>query len=154
MTKFSVGDRVRVYSNTPTFDGKVTGMLPNGNIFVTEDGFYSCHNDSPFHPKQCRKLIKRKCREACKEEVSMTSLLAVKEEYKKFEKNYAAEKLREEIEQKHVNTYITTSIDELRKNFDRQEKRLDKLECEKGNWGVDEDGYVVSLHPAGMKIND
>lgn len=59
MSKFKIGDRVKVYCNVP-FTGKITGIDSlRGNFFVTEDGFYSCHNDSPFHPKQCRKIFKR-----------------------------------------------------------------------------------------------
>ena len=60
---FKVGDRVRVYHGWRSFVGTVEKVvdLPNqkSGIFVIEDGFNSCHNDSPFHPKQCRRLKKK-----------------------------------------------------------------------------------------------
>jgi hypothetical protein len=61
--KISVGDRVAVYS----YFGRIKGVIIDTNdlssgryFFVREDGFYSCHKHSPFHDKQCRKLVGRK----------------------------------------------------------------------------------------------
>lgn len=66
MRKFKVGDRVRVRrGGRMPFDGKVSHILPEingrcGGIGVIEDGFYSVHDESPFHPKQCRRLVKKR----------------------------------------------------------------------------------------------
>jgi hypothetical protein len=58
--KLKIGDRVKVYCHYP-FKGKISGShsMANGDkyFYVTEDGFFSAHNESPFHYKQCRKLI-------------------------------------------------------------------------------------------------
>lgn len=64
--KFKEGDRVAVYTNREgRITGKVEALCINRPdvVFVIEDGFYSCHNDSPFHIKQCRKLRKKVKRE-------------------------------------------------------------------------------------------
>ncbi len=61
MTQFKIGDRVKVFPNgAMEFEGKITGKYSKEKpmYFVTEDGFYSCHNDSPFHAEQMR-LIKK-----------------------------------------------------------------------------------------------
>ena len=59
-----IGARVKVYPEGPEFIGTVTGIREDGRLFVTEDGFYSCHNDAPFRREWCRKLVKmRKCDE-------------------------------------------------------------------------------------------
>lgn len=64
MSKFQVGDRVRVYHRHTSFTGKVDAIdEKSGALYVIEDGHYSCHNLSPFHLKQCRKLKKKKRRE-------------------------------------------------------------------------------------------
>ncbi len=50
------GDRVKVYYyGCLDFIGVVTSVTHYG-LYITEDGFYSAHNECPFHPKQCRKL--------------------------------------------------------------------------------------------------
>lgn len=59
--EFKVGDRVCVYfGRTIPFKGTITGIDEYEMIYVTEDGFYSAHNDSPFNAEQCRKLRKKK----------------------------------------------------------------------------------------------
>ncbi len=57
MNEIKLGDYVRVWCRFP-FTGKVTGISDHNKnlLFVTEDGFYSCHNDAPFHRKQCELL--------------------------------------------------------------------------------------------------
>ncbi len=61
--KFEAGERVRVYRCPAPFDGVIdsitTGTNNETHIGVIEDGFYSQHGDGPFHPKQCRRLIKK-----------------------------------------------------------------------------------------------
>lgn len=58
--KFEVGDRVAVYHVWKgRLTGKVDAINERGHLSVIEDGFYSAHEDGPFHPKQCRKLVKR-----------------------------------------------------------------------------------------------
>lgn len=54
-----IGDRIRVYHRS-VFTGKVDTISPDGYIGVIEDGFYSQHDESPFHPKQLRRLKPRK----------------------------------------------------------------------------------------------
>lgn len=61
MTKFTKGDRVRVYGKFP-FTGVITNITSYG-IYVHEDGFYSAHNDCPVHEKQCRRLKKKSSQE-------------------------------------------------------------------------------------------
>lgn len=57
MNKFKEDDRVKVYyKGNLEFIGTVYRTDKNYGLFIIEDGFYSCHNDSPFHPMQCRKL--------------------------------------------------------------------------------------------------
>lgn len=63
---FKVGDRVRVYHGWREIEGQVTSIantnLASELIHVTEDGFYSAHEDGPFAPEQCRKLVKKERR--------------------------------------------------------------------------------------------
>ena len=61
--QLEVGDRVAVYSRYQRLIGVVKEVTVQGLICFAEDGFYSLHEDSPFHPKQCRKLVKRERRE-------------------------------------------------------------------------------------------
>ena len=62
---FAVGDRVKVLrGGRMPFVGKVDAVTEghigkSDGIFVIEDGFYSNHEDSPFHPRQCVKLVKK-----------------------------------------------------------------------------------------------
>jgi hypothetical protein len=59
--KFKEGDRVIVYyKGNLSFKGIITDLDSKYGLSVTEDGFYSAHDDSPFHPKQCRRLVKKK----------------------------------------------------------------------------------------------
>lgn len=70
MSKILIGDRIKVYHGwKKPMIGKCVGVNEDGLIQFTEDGFYSAHNDSPFHPKQCRKLNKKKPREIWVHEV-------------------------------------------------------------------------------------
>lgn len=62
MKPFSVGERVRVYHRNSVFNGKIDSIKPTGEVRVIEDGFYSVHDESPFHPKQCRRLKPKKRR--------------------------------------------------------------------------------------------
>lgn len=63
------GDRVRVVHGTRSFTGKVSSFAmtyaDREGVFhhVIEDGFYSAHEDGPFHRRQCVRLVKRKARE-------------------------------------------------------------------------------------------
>ena len=58
---FNIEDRIAVYTcKEDRLTGKISGIDSRGMIYFIEDGFYSAHNDSPFHPKQCRKLRKKK----------------------------------------------------------------------------------------------
>ena len=52
------GDRVRVFHRN-VITGKVDTISPDGHIGVIEDGFYSQHDESPFHPRQCVRLKKK-----------------------------------------------------------------------------------------------
>jgi hypothetical protein len=59
----SVGDRVSVSRGgyKLPFKGTVKGTNEEFNtVVVHEDGFYSAHADSPFHPVQCRRLKPKK----------------------------------------------------------------------------------------------
>lgn len=56
-TKFSPGDRVRTYAGPTPFDGVVDGIWPDGTIRVRLD---ISGGNSTFHPKQLRRLVKRK----------------------------------------------------------------------------------------------
>lgn len=59
---FEVGERVRVYrGGRKPFAGTVTNAPAFGNeaVGVTEDGFYSAHDESPFHPRQLIRLKPR-----------------------------------------------------------------------------------------------
>lgn len=58
MTALKCGDRVKVFTGREEFKGKISGWDPKfpNAFFVIEDGFYSAHNDCPFHPKQLRRL--------------------------------------------------------------------------------------------------
>jgi len=63
MKVFKVGDRVSVRRGG--FDEPIRGTVSavhdkHNALFVTEDGFISGHSDSPFHPCQVRKLVKKK----------------------------------------------------------------------------------------------
>jgi hypothetical protein len=63
MSKFKVGDRVAVYGYFGRIKGKVDYIeytISGRYLYVIEDGFYSCHDDGPFHIKQCRKRVKKK----------------------------------------------------------------------------------------------
>lgn len=62
--RFEAGERCKVYTSREKFKGKIDAVDPNGNLHVIEDGFYSCHEDSPFHPRQCVKLRSRKAEDA------------------------------------------------------------------------------------------
>ncbi len=55
MSKFKVGERVAVYQCEKRWLDKVARM--NGELL-----FFECLG-GPFHPKQCRKLVKKKRRE-------------------------------------------------------------------------------------------
>lgn len=59
---FKVGDRVNVYRNgsLKPITGTIQSIPEHGLLSIIEDGFYSSHSDSPFHPKQCRKLKSRR----------------------------------------------------------------------------------------------
>jgi hypothetical protein len=62
--KFKLGDRVIVYcKGNLSFKGIITDLHSKYGLSVTEEGFYSAHDDSPFHPKQCRRLVKKKDKE-------------------------------------------------------------------------------------------
>lgn len=61
MSKFKVGDRVAVYNRHWRITGRIEDINCHGKLFVIEDGYNSCHEESPFSPKQCRRL-KRKTR--------------------------------------------------------------------------------------------
>lgn len=57
--EFKAGDRIRVYrGGRSPIEGTVTYISPLLGIGFTEDGFYSAHDESPFHPRQCE-LISR-----------------------------------------------------------------------------------------------
>ena len=63
MSKIKAGDRVAVYGYFGRITGEVIAPYQRGKtmyFFVIEDGFYSAHNDGPFHEKQCRKLVKKR----------------------------------------------------------------------------------------------
>lgn len=58
MTKFKVGDRVRVYQgDTETYSGTVTCTPPTETVLVASD--VDGHNHWA-HVKQCRKIVKKK----------------------------------------------------------------------------------------------
>lgn len=64
INKFRLGDRVAVHrEGRDAFRGTIFNIV-NGKLSVIEDGFYSAHDDSPFLPSQCRKLVKRRKRDA------------------------------------------------------------------------------------------
>lgn len=52
---FLVGQKVKVYHGHHHIQGNVNNVSGEF-VYVTEDGFYSAHSDSPFHFRQCRKL--------------------------------------------------------------------------------------------------
>ena len=58
--ELKVGDRVRVFTNRKEFKGWVDLISSSGMLSVIEDGFYSAHNDGPFHPRQCVRLVPKK----------------------------------------------------------------------------------------------
>jgi len=63
MKDFKIGDRVSVRRGgfKKPFKGKVASFNEEYNtVGVQEEGFYSAHADSPFHPCQVRKLIPKK----------------------------------------------------------------------------------------------
>lgn len=63
LNKFRLGDRVAVHrEGRDAFRGTIFNIV-NGKLSVIEDGFYSAHDDSPFLPSQCRKLVKRRKRD-------------------------------------------------------------------------------------------
>lgn len=58
--KFKAGDRVRVYGVNGVHTGEVSFVADNNqSLTVLSDGVH-CSND--YHPKQCRRLIKRPIR--------------------------------------------------------------------------------------------
>lgn len=61
---FKIGDRVRVYGEG-VFDGIIESISDSNAdyLFVVEDGFYSVHDEAPYHYKQCRRLMKKKKKE-------------------------------------------------------------------------------------------
>jgi cell division protein FtsB len=62
INKFRLGDRVAVHrEGRLPFRGTIFNIL-HGKLSVIEDGFYSAHDDSPFLPGQCKKLIKKRKR--------------------------------------------------------------------------------------------
>lgn len=54
MSKFKVGDLIRIYSETDVYEDIITKILP-GNLIQIQ----SCRL---FHAKQCRKLVKKERR--------------------------------------------------------------------------------------------
>ena len=59
--KVSVGDRVKVYrGGRAPFKGNVEAVTGDTSIQIIEDGFYSVHEDAPFHPRQLTRLKPRK----------------------------------------------------------------------------------------------
>lgn len=58
--KFVKGDRIAVYYWKGRRIGTISSITETGMIYFIEDGFYSAHEDCPFHPKQCRRLRKKK----------------------------------------------------------------------------------------------
>ena len=56
MTTFKVGDRVRVYDSVREVCGEVASVGPFA-LSVVLDNFVGLHS---FHPKQCRRLVKKK----------------------------------------------------------------------------------------------
>lgn len=54
--EFKEGDRVAVYHRHQRIVGVVDSVRDTGELRVIEDGFYKVHEESPFHPKQCRHL--------------------------------------------------------------------------------------------------
>lgn len=57
ITKFSPGDRVRIFERSQQIDGTVDGIWPDGTIRVKLDAGTGTIS---YHPKQIRKLVKRK----------------------------------------------------------------------------------------------
>jgi hypothetical protein len=69
---FEIGQRVKVLrGGRVPFSGRVTAIMKEissevdrvgrcAGVHVTEDGFYSNHDESPFHPRQLVKLKKVK----------------------------------------------------------------------------------------------
>lgn len=53
---FKIGDRIAVYISGGRFTGQIREITLLGSLFVVEDRFLNCHKESPFHPKQCRRL--------------------------------------------------------------------------------------------------
>lgn len=64
---FAVGDRVKVHrGGRAPFKGKVEAVTGVTSIQIIEDGFYSVHDDSPFHPRQLVRLkVKPKAKSWC-----------------------------------------------------------------------------------------
>lgn len=60
MNKFKVGDRVAVYSLRDPAKGSVLSINDLGHLIVLIDGY---EGTNTFHPKQCRRLVKKKRRE-------------------------------------------------------------------------------------------
>lgn len=59
MTQFKVGDRVAVYECFARHVGIITGMTKKTSFYVRLDGF---DDGCAYHPKQCRRLVKKKRR--------------------------------------------------------------------------------------------
>lgn len=56
--KFKIWDRVRVYSGASHFDGFIQHIWATGSLEVVFDSPKAV-TDVRFHPKQCRRLIKK-----------------------------------------------------------------------------------------------
>lgn len=56
-TKFSPGDRVRVFERSQQIDGTVDGIWPDGTVRVKLDAGTGLIS---YHPKQMRRLVKRR----------------------------------------------------------------------------------------------
>lgn len=56
--EFKVGDRVRVYEISD-WKGRVVMIGQQGELYIKPDGFNRPADSVPYHPKQCRKLVKK-----------------------------------------------------------------------------------------------
>jgi hypothetical protein len=62
--KFNVGDRVKVHrGGRAPFKGKIDAITGDTSIQVIGDGFYSVHEDAPFHPRQLVRLRPKQVKE-------------------------------------------------------------------------------------------
>lgn len=59
MSELKVGDRVRVYSGQDVFRGKILKIFKDGTFEISVAGIPGIHS-AYYHPKQCRKLVKKK----------------------------------------------------------------------------------------------